>query len=141
MNLKPQRSTYGQTIGFMRNLFQDLLRAGYNHVMLLPLSLSQALLLRYGSEANINQELGPGTFKDVRSEVSAKSPWRKPWKRVIAEQIAIYQTVLNKQEAAIDGLKDKVSECIAVGVQDSEIMRKVMKFLNHRDFRKVQPQR
>jgi len=98
--------------------------------VLLQLTLSKALLLRYESEEAIDLEFGPGTFKGVKRDISPTSPWRKPWRVVIAEQTIIYNERLADQEAALDALNEKVHECKAAGVHDSEIMRKVQKLLS-----------
>lgn len=131
MNHPPQPSTYGQTKGFHRRLYQELLQAGYEHPDLLEMSLSKALLARYGSWQAVDQELGEGTFQGVKQRLGGLSTWRKAWSDVRREQKARYMATL----AALAALRESVESCRKSGVSDQQILTKVQALVSAGNWR------
>lgn len=141
MNHAPQPSTYGQTIDFQRTLFAELMQFGYSHPDILSMSLSKALLARYGSVPAIDLALGHGTAWGVRQPEGGLNQWRKPWARVREEQLAIYLDQLAAQEDALDALSEslevaiiRIEECREARVAETEIRRRLQKLQSPKEW-------
>jgi hypothetical protein len=130
MEFMKARSTYGRNANFVRNLFEELLQEGFPLSMLLTRSMSKLLLMRYHLEEAIDRVLGDGAFKGVQQRSSEFTPLRKALQRVKAELKAAYMKQLAEQEAKLDALSEKVHECKAVGIRDSEILITVQTLLS-----------
>lgn len=130
MEFMKTRSTYGRNAKFVRNLFEELLQEGFPLPMLLTRSMSKLLLMRYHLEEAIDRVLGDGAFKGVQHRSSEFTPLRKALQRVRKELKAAYKKRLAEQEAKMDALREKVLECKALGIHDSEILMKIQVLLN-----------
>lgn len=108
---------YGQTTTFLDNLYEELLTMGHAHDHLQGLSVSQALLARYGSGEAVDQAVAPGTFQGVKQPTGGLASWRKLWGNVHEEKEAIRLA----RTKATDTLIACLEECMAVGIPDSEI--------------------
>lgn len=137
MLVRPQPSTFGQTKKFHQGLYLELQQAGYSHADLQNMSLSKALLARFGSIQAVDQFLGQGTFQGVKDQYGPWVPWRKTWIDVRNEMKATYLAQLAAEAATLkalkesqDALSDAINRCRAAGITDPEIMRKVLDLLS-----------
>ena len=126
MNTPPQPSTNGQIIGFYRKLYEELLDTGNAHLEILKLSVTKALLKRYGSPEAIDEALGEGTYKGVQQVHGKLVSWRKAWTTVKREQNARYLARQN----SLDALMDSVDECMKAGATEADILKAVHKVMD-----------
>jgi hypothetical protein len=107
----------------MRALFRELMDLGYEIIHICKMSLSKALVARFGSEEEIDGVLGDGAFHGVKQQYGELSSWRKPWSLVKKEQKAKYM----KKMIVLGKLIASVNNCIQEGIADFTILETVQR--------------
>lgn len=122
----PQPSAYRQVATFHRELYDELVSLGHSPTDIFKLSLSKALVKRYGSGEAVDEELGEGTFKGVKAVYGELASWRKAWRNVLKEHKVRIQNRLK----ALWHLRVAVGECMEAEVTEADIIAAVEKTLN-----------
>lgn len=106
----------------LRQLYKDLLEAGYTHPTILEMSVREALLARYGTPQEVDRVHGVGTYWGVQQPYKAKNGWRHLWSKVRAERRASFFVA---REHALEGLRDALEFCRILGITEGEIHKVV----------------
>ncbi len=122
---KPKQSTHGQATKFAKRLFQELMDAGYESIQVCEMSLSEALLARFGTEIDVDACLGQGTFKGVKQPYGGLVTWRKPWNLVKKQQ----KELLVRQANALKELVSSVHRCMREAIPEAAILKAVKQSL------------
>jgi len=108
------RAKHGDITKDMTNLWEDCkIRLGGDKELLKTLSLSEGMLVVYGTPANVDQVFGGGCFKETKTSASSgASSWRKPWSLIRTREFG---------EAHTTSPADKFNNACVAAVKSGEL--------------------
>jgi len=121
-NKKPRKPPVWGTTRNLRQLYGELLKAGFSHRKILDMSVSEALLARHGSPSEVDRVFGEGTFWGVKQPYDGKNSWRRLWHDVREER---WKRYLVEYDYAFAELHDALESCRAIGMTEDEILKVV----------------